>query len=116
MNGIEIHPAIKEEAFRQQLRQIARMYGWSMQYHTYDSRRSDAGWPDEVFVHPEYGRMIFVEVKSEKGRVSGKQEVWLKALASCGAEAVVWRPSDIAEIMDVLGPKQTRLDTVKMRP
>jgi hypothetical protein len=95
-----------EEAFRQQVRQIARMYGWTMQYHTYSSRRSDAGWPDEVLVHPQRGRVLFVELKTDTGRITAAQQRWLDTLAGCGMETHVWRPRDMDNIVAILGLRQ----------
>lgn len=85
------------------------MYGWSMQYHTHNSQRSDPGWPDEVLCHPGKGRALFVELKTEKGRLTQPQKNWLEHLARCGLETAVWRPSDINHIVQVLGPQQIRL-------
>lgn len=100
---------MKEEAFRQQVRQIARMYGWTMQYHTHNSRRSDPGWPDEVFAHPERKRIIFVEFKSEKGKIRPEQQAWINMLHAAGMEAAVWRPQDMDLVAEVLGPGQLSL-------
>jgi hypothetical protein len=97
---------MREEAFRQQVRQIARYYGWTLMYHTHDSRRSDRGFPDEVFCHPERNRVIFIEFKSEKGRLRPEQKVWIEALQRSGMEAAVWRPQDMDYIRTVLGPQQ----------
>lgn len=59
---------------------------------THDSRRSPAGFPDLVLVHPIKRRTIFRELKAMKGRVSAAQVQWLDALASAGQDAGVWRP------------------------
>lgn len=99
---------MSEEQFRQQIRAIALMYGWSMQYHTYMSKRSDAGWPDEVLCNPARRRIIFVELKSDKGRLSPAQREWLNALHTCGMETALWRPSNIPVAVQVLGPKQRK--------
>lgn len=99
---------LSEETFRQQVRRIARMYGWEFQYHTHNSQRSDAGWPDEVFIHPRYLRAIFVELKSDKGKPTAGQKRWLAALAGCGLEVAIWWPKDMDHIIDVLGPRQLR--------
>lgn len=100
---------MREEEFRRQVRGIARMYGWTMQYHTHNSQRSDAGWPDEVFAHPKRKRVIFVEFKSQKGKVRPEQAAWIDMLTSAGMEATIWRPNDMDIIVEVLGPKQRSL-------
>lgn len=92
---------MREEAFRQQVRGIARMFGWMM-YHTYDSRRSDPGFPDEVFAHPQRKRVLFVEFKNEKGKLTQAQWNWLNALAVAGQEVAVWRPQQMDRIRMVL--------------
>lgn len=71
-------------------------------YHTYDSRRSEPGYPDWHIVHPAKRRSIFVELKAEQGRISSAQQWWLDTLRDCGCEAYIWRPSDFAEAERVL--------------
>lgn len=68
----------------------ARVLGWR-HYHTFDSRRSEPGFPDLVLVHPEHG-VLFVELKAATGKVTTHQELWLASLRAAGARAVVWRP------------------------
>lgn len=97
-----------EEEFRQQVRTIGKYYGWGHQYHTYDSRRSDPGWVDEVFLSLTYERAIFIELKTDTGRPRPSQVQCLNALASVGLETALWRPSDIDTIKAVLGPIQRR--------
>uniref|UniRef100_A0AAU2V6W4 VRR-NUC domain-containing protein n=1 Tax=Streptomyces sp. NBC_00003 TaxID=2903608 RepID=A0AAU2V6W4_9ACTN len=107
-----------EEQWRRQVREIATRYGWTLQYHTADSRRSDAGWPDEVFGHAGRQRTLFVEFKSDIGRIRPAQRVWLAHLADCGFEVAVWRPGDLPTVLRVLGPAQQRatLPTTFRRP
>ena len=64
-------------------------------YHTYDSRRSHAGFPDLVIILPTDHRVLFVELKTNIGKVSLPQQVWLNALAFTRAEVYVWRPDDL---------------------
>ena len=52
----------------------ADLGGW-LWYHTHDSRRSNPGFPDLVLVRPP--EMLFIELKSERGRVSPAQRMWL---------------------------------------
>ena len=79
-----------EEQLRSAYRELAYMLGWRMRYHTRYSIRSDPGWPDDVLCKPP--RIIFVEAKSEKGKVTPKQAAWLDTLSDCGLECYVWRP------------------------
>jgi len=69
----------------------ARLHGW-FAYHTFDSRRSEPGFPDCVFVRGE--RLIFVELKAAGRKPTAAQEDWLAALrAACGT-VYVWTPAD----------------------
>ncbi|WP_149183284.1 VRR-NUC domain-containing protein [Streptomyces sp. TRM49041] len=97
-----------EEQWRRQVREIATRYGWELAYHTADSRRSDAGWPDEVFGHITQRRTLFVEFKSDTGRLRPEQRVWLAHLADSGFEVAVWRPRDLHTVLRVLGPAKQR--------
>lgn len=62
-------------------------------YHTTDSRKSQPGFPDLVLVHRDTGRVIFAELKAEKGRVTDAQQEWLSLLGK-QSEAHLWRPAD----------------------
>lgn len=73
---------------------LARWHGYR-HYHTVDSRKSRPGFPDLVLVHERTGRLIFAELKAEKGRVRPDQAKWL-ALLGKQNEAHLWRPSDLA--------------------
>lgn len=59
------------------LRDVARAFGWR-RYHTWISKNSAAGFPDEVLVRPP--RLIFAELKSDRGRLSPDQQAWLEDL------------------------------------
>ena len=62
-------------------------------YHPHDSRRSTAGWPDSVII----GRcgIIFRELKTQSGQLSGEQRQVGYLLASQGLSWEVWRPADL---------------------
>ena len=73
------------------VRKMAKLLGWEF-YHTHDSRKSEAGFPDVVLVRNR--RLIFAELKRQKGRTSEDQIKWLNKLSQCeGVEVYVWRPS-----------------------
>jgi hypothetical protein len=48
-------------------------------YHTFDSRRSEPGFPDLVICG--HSRLFFFETKSATGRVTPDQQGWLDALS-----------------------------------
>lgn len=92
-----------EAEFQAQVVEAAELYGWYT-HHTFDSRRSNPGFPDLVLVHPKRGFVIFAELKSEKGRVTREQSAWIDALTQAGADAFVWRPADWDQIIERLAP------------
>jgi hypothetical protein len=85
---------------------VARRMG-GLVYHTHDSRRSPAGFPDLVITFPRTGSLIFVELKSSTGRLRPEQAQWLEALQRgerLGLREVhLWTPADWPEpIVDTL--------------
>lgn len=105
---------VSEAVFQERVITIARRWGW-LYYHTHDSQRSEAGFPDLVLVHAYRGLIVFAELKrqfTKAGRPglmkpTPKQQEWLDALtmARCCAERVIvalWRPSDLPEIRALL--------------
>lgn len=71
--------------------ELATFLRWRS-YHAFDSRRSAAGFPDLVLARE--GRLMFVELKAKKGRLTQEQREWLAALRRCSVEVHVWRPRD----------------------
>ena len=91
---------VSEAAFMDTILQAAEIYGW-WAYHTHDSRRSTAGFPDLVLIKPP--RVIFLEVKSETGRLSRAQADVLAMLEAVGyVRSGVVRPSDWEQIVEWL--------------
>jgi len=87
---------VTERDFRQQVMELARLCGW-LCYFTWTAVHSPPGFPDLVLCRPP--RLIIVELKSDKGRVTAAQEEWLEALARVPwLECYVWRPDDWPEI------------------
>lgn len=85
---------MREAVLQARVEQHARALGW-LAYHTHDSRRSAAGFPDLVLVHAGQRRTLFRELKTQRGRVSPAQADWLRALVLAGEDAAVWRPADL---------------------
>ena len=93
--------------------QIAKMNGWLI-FHPSPHQvrpgvyRSDGkGFPDLCMAHPTKG-VLFVELKTETGRLSPDQIKWAEALKANGIEYYVWRPSQIDLIAERLGRSMTQ--------
>lgn len=95
---------VLEKDWQATVRQLADTLGYRRAYHTFDSRRSDTGFPDLVLVRD---RVVFLELKREKGRVSEAQRGWLTSLHAAGAEVYVVRPRHFDQLAAVLGPQGT---------
>lgn len=60
-------------------------------YHTFDSRRSEPGFPDSVIVG---NRILFRELKTADGKLSPEQRHWGNRIEQAGGDFAVWRPAD----------------------
>ena len=91
-----VRGGMSERQFQDAVLEMARLFGFRS-YHTFNSRRSEAGFPDLVLVRD--GRLIAAELKSETGRLSPAQVAWISELERCrGVDVHVWRPGNLAEI------------------
>lgn len=96
-------PKISEKKWRDSIRQQAKTYGW-LDYYTWNSFHSPAGFPDLVLCHPELKRLVFAELKLDGKEPAEKQREWLEALAKVeGVECYLWHlPADLNEVAEVL--------------
>jgi hypothetical protein len=81
----------------------ALLGGWCVHH----DRRSDkalqqgtAGFPDLVLARA--GRVIFAELKTERGQLTEDQLRWHLALRSGHAESYLWRPDDLDRVIRML--------------
>ena len=88
----------EEEVLQDSIIALAKLLGY-LHYHAHDSRRSAKGFPDLVLVHQRNGSLIFIECKSEKGRLSEEQMEWGVALLSGSRKTWYYliRPADWAD-------------------
>lgn len=95
MTFLDVAPRITERQFQAQVVTLLRLHGWPLVYHTFDSRRSEAGFPDLVACRPHDGRLLIVELKAQRGRMTEAQKAWRAGLGEVRRVTVdVWRPSD----------------------
>lgn len=92
-----------EASYQAAIVDLAHRLGYRA-FHVHDSRRSESGWPDLVLASVRRRRVVFAELKSERGVVSAKQEWWMRALRVAGLEVHLWRKGEdtLEEIAGVL--------------
>lgn len=96
----QLAPHLSEKVFQVRVVEMCRLLRLRV-FHSGDSRRDlCAGFPDLVIVGPV--GMVFVELKTQVGRVRPEQTAWIRALRDVGQVAEVWRPSDWHHIMRTL--------------
>jgi len=92
---------VTERDLREQVRDLAKLFGWMMSF-SWTSLHSPKGFPDLVLACQVRKRVIYAELKTEKGKVSDSQRDWLDELTACGQEVYLWKPDDIEEIARIL--------------
>jgi len=95
---------INERDFQKSIIDLAEKFGWSV-YHVTNVRgnlraHTSPGFPDLVLCKPP--RVVFAEIKTEKGKLTPAQEHWQKKLLGSGMDARVWRPRHWPEIDKLL--------------
>jgi hypothetical protein len=91
-------PRLTEAQFQTIVTRLAKAEGWVI-YHPRISQFSPPGWPDLVLVRD---RILFRELKTDKGPISDAQIGWITKLRDAGGDADVWRPADMDLIRDTL--------------
>ena len=101
---------MKEKDFARQVETMLNFYGWLWKHDEPAHRpgggfvtafRGTRGFPDYIAVKGD--RVLLVELKSDKGRLSTDQQRWLHAFAMSGrVECYVWRPGDLSTAAKVL--------------
>lgn len=82
---------VSEAQWQDQLTSLALLNGYLV-YHTHRSDRSQPGYPDLTLVRASPPDVLWVECKTETGRVSPDQQHWLDTLKAAGHDAYLWRP------------------------
>lgn len=103
-----------EREFQASVLTYARMMGWKA-FHdnatnaprrcsgcgsTRALPRNAPGMPDLILIRRP--RIVWAELKSERGRLSDDQKAWIEELRASGQAVYVWRPSSWQEVERVL--------------
>jgi hypothetical protein len=96
----DLWPSMSENDLLTAILDAAKLLGWR-RYHVRNSKagivQGDAGFPDLVLARK--GRVIFAELKSERGKLTPAQLAWVDDLD------VAWqliRPSDLDDFIELL--------------
>jgi hypothetical protein len=111
---------LSEREWQSQVTQLAELAGW--QWAHWRAARTNRGWktpvsgplgegfPDLLLVRVRDRRLLFVELKSDAGRLAPAQTAVHDVLRAAGLEVRVWRPRDwdqvVAELHDPGGAGQ----------
>lgn len=96
-----------ERQFADAVVELAQLLGWEVKRDpTWRATAASPGYPDLTLAHANQRRIIFAELKTDKGRITSEQHRWLDTLDEaayesverCNVSAVVWRPRDWPEI------------------
>ena len=62
---------VSEKAWQDGVMRLLAAHGYTLRYHTFDSRRSPSGFPDIIAVHELPGRAaLAIELKTDVGQVT----------------------------------------------
>ena len=102
---------LTEAEFLRQVIDLAEIYHWSyVHFRPAQTARGwrtpvqgplGKGWPDLILVRGD--RLLAVELKAEKGRITEDQLHVMDILDGAGFETAFWRPSDFGAIQAALG-------------
>ncbi len=91
---------MRERDIQDMMEQAAGYLGWRC-FHDNDSRRNNPGFPDLVCVRK--GKMLALELKTEKGKLRPQQAEWIDELGKVpGVIARIVRPADIDDVIAIL--------------
>lgn len=107
---------MSEKELQKAVVDAARRHGWRLAHfrasqspkgNWLTAQTGDPGFPDLILVRK--GRMLAVELKSDKGKLGPGQQQWLTMITMVeGADAYVWRPKHwhSGVIEEVLGERE----------
>ena len=88
--------ALKEKDITREIRHVLKLYG-VFHWKVFQSLGSQPGVSDIIAVEKKTGRIVAIEVKTSKGKMSPAQENFLKLIEANGGIAIVARSA-----MDVI--------------
>lgn len=98
-----------EAGFLKAVLELAQLYGWRSAHFRPAMTRSGrwvtavqgdgVGFPDLILLRE---RLVVIETKSARGRLTPEQRAWLEAFDAVGAQTIVARPADWDMLVETL--------------
>jgi hypothetical protein len=95
---------MSESQLQEAIIELAHLQGWRVMHarkqQGIDKRWRTAyggdgvGWPDLCLVSGDRRGIMWVECKSDIGKLTSEQAAWISAIQESGGSAFVWRPAD----------------------
>lgn len=118
MKSAAVTVTISEAELQGAVIEAAHLLGWRIAH--FRPARTRHGWrtpvaadgkgfPDLALVHPKDGRLLFAEMKADRGRLTAEQKEWIDGLRKVAercplVEVHVWTPAQWpADILQALG-------------
>jgi hypothetical protein len=119
---LSILAPLSEREWQQQVTSLAELCGWHWAH--WRAARTERGWrtpvsgplgagfPDLLLIHPRRQRVLFVELKSDSGRLTDEQLGVHDVLRQAGLDVDVWHPRDWEQVVAALyEPAAVRRET-----
>lgn len=114
MNFLPALPKLTEARWQRQVVEYAALMGWRVWHDNATNAprlcsscgevtrlpRNARGLPDLILVRRP--RVVWAELKADRGRLTDEQAAWLSDLRASGQEVHLWRPSDWPTVERVL--------------
>jgi hypothetical protein len=111
---LDVLPRMTEREWMAQVVRYAKLMGWKAWHDAATNRRrrcascgawsagarNPAGLPDLILVRRP--RLVWVELKADRGALSDAQREWIESLRACGQECYVWKPKDWSQVERIL--------------
>ena len=120
MTPMNLYSRVSEADLQKAICDAATLFGWkifSVRRSAVPGKRGPVsvvtndgkGYPDLTLIHPVQGRILFIECKSEYGKITEDHKKWEGWIMGAHCEYLLARPSYIDAVIDVLRGADTAL-------